>query len=149
VTFSEAVFAEGGRLDAHAGERRGAGPGAHAGWEDVENDTMRFQAQCPASLAGLFENNDCMLPGDATMCSEPGASNEIDWAGTLWDFTKVVGASELPRVLLLLSDAGALNWDPGSITPNAYNNILWATSLRFPGNGDDFDAAAQANGTNR
>jgi hypothetical protein len=118
--------------------------------EDVESDTMRFQAQCPASLAGLMGKAKCMAPGDATMCSEAGASNEIDWAGTLWDFTKVLGGtSQLPSVLLLLSDAGALNWDPGSLTPNAYNNILWAAGLRFPANGDDFNAAAQANGTNR
>jgi hypothetical protein len=116
---------------------------------DIENATQRFQANCQASLDMLIGGGSCMQPGDATMCSQPGASNEIDWAGTLWDFTKVVGASELPNVLLLLSDAGALNWDPGSITPDAYNNILWAAGLRFPANGDEFNAAAQANGTNR
>jgi hypothetical protein len=149
VTFSEAVFAEGGRLDAHAGERRGAGPGAHAGWEDVENDTMRFQSQCPASLDKLLADGLCTQPGDATSCADAGASNEADWAGTLWDFTKVVGVQQLPSVLALLSDAGNGNWDTGSTTPTAYNNILWAAGLRFPANGDDFNAAAQANGTNR
>jgi hypothetical protein len=119
--------------------------------EDVENDTQRFQAQCPASLANLLETDEsnCKQPGDATSCNDAGASNEIDWAGTLWDFTKVVGADQLPGVLLLLSDAGNLNWDHGSTTPNAYNNMVQAAILRFPANGVDFDAAAQANGTAR
>jgi hypothetical protein len=117
--------------------------------EDVENGTMRFQAQCQASLDSLMEAGDCGEPGDATMCTDPGASNEIDWAGTLWDFTKVVGASEVPNVLRLLSDAGQSNWDPGSTTSTAYDNVLWAAGLRFPNNGVDFNAAAQANGTNR
>jgi hypothetical protein len=116
---------------------------------DVENGTMRFQAGCPASLAMLKMDNKCLQPGDATDCADAGASNEIDWAGTLWDFTKVVGAQQLPSVLALLSDAGNLNWDTGSTTPAAYNNILQAAGLRFPGNGDEFDAAAQTNGTNR
>jgi hypothetical protein len=116
---------------------------------DVENHTKRFQAQCQASLDMKMVEGECAQPGDATMCTDAGASNEIDWAGTLWDFTKVVGGSELPNVLRLLSDAGQSNWDPGSTTSTAYSNILQAASLRFPGNGDEFDAAAQANGTNR
>jgi hypothetical protein len=116
---------------------------------DVENDTMRFQANCQAGLDNKMMMGLCNQPGDATACTDAGASNEIDWAGTLWDFTKVVGESELPNVLRLLSDAGQSNWDPGSTTPTAYDNILWAASLRFPNNGDDFHAAAQANGTNR
>jgi hypothetical protein len=118
--------------------------------EDVENDTMRYQVQCQPSLDALMMDGRCVQPGDATMCSDPGGSNEIDWAGTLWDFTKVVGEPELTAVLRLLSDAGQLGgWDPGSTTLDAYNNILQAASLRFPNNGADFDAAAQANGTNR
>jgi hypothetical protein len=117
--------------------------------EDVENDTMRFQAKCQAALDGQMTDGFCGQPGDATMCTDPGASNEIDWAGTLWDFTKVVGESELPNVLRLLSDAGQSNWDPGSTTSTAYDNVLWAAGLRFPNNGDDFNAAAQTNGTNR
>lgn len=117
--------------------------------EDVENDTKRFQAQCQASLDMLMKMGKCAQPGDATMCTDAGASNQIDWAGTLWDFTKVVGESKLPSVLRLLSDAGQMNWDPGSTTTTAYQNILWAAHLRFPGNGDEFDAAAKVNGTNR
>ena len=74
---------------------------------------------------------------------------EIDWAGTLWDFAKVVGVDELPAVLLLLSDAFQLAWDPGSTTPNAYLNMRQAAALRFPTKVNNFDAAAQANGTNR
>jgi hypothetical protein len=116
---------------------------------DVENGTMRFQAKCQASLDELMNLGKCTQPGDATMCTDAGASNEIDWAGTLWDFTKVVGAAELPNVLRLLSDAGQSNWDPGSTTSTAYDNVLWAAGLRFPNNGDDFNAAAQTNGTNR
>jgi hypothetical protein len=116
---------------------------------DVENDTMRFQAKCQATLDEQMLNGDCGQPGDATMCTDAGASNEIDWAGTLWDFTKVVGESELPNVLRLLSDAGQANWDPGSTTSAAYNNVLWAAAQRFPNNGDTFHAAAKANGTNR
>jgi hypothetical protein len=119
--------------------------GAWYHYEDVETDTMRFQAQCQDSLDSLM----CALPGDATACMDAGASNEIDWAGSLWDFAKIVGEPALPDVLALLSEAGQLNWDPGSTTPTAYNNILQAASLRFPKNGSDFDAAAQANGTNR
>ncbi|PRQ09369.1 hypothetical protein [Enhygromyxa salina] len=118
--------------------------------EDVENDTMRYQAQCQASLQKLMDAGRCAQPGDATMCSDAGGSNEIDWAGTLWDFTKVVGQPQLPAVLRLLSDAGMSGgWDPGSTTLNAYNNISQVASQRFPNNGADFDAAAQANGTNR
>jgi hypothetical protein len=91
----------------------------------------------------------CGQPGDATMCSDPGASNEIDWAGTLWDFGKIVGVDQQAEVLLLLSDAFTLAWDPGSTTTAAYDNMRQAASLRFPANMGDFDAAAQANGTNR
>ncbi|WP_146157176.1 hypothetical protein [Enhygromyxa salina] len=118
--------------------------------EDVENDTQRYQAQCQASLDKLATKGLCQQPGDATMCSDAGGSNEIDWAGALWDFTKVVGASELAAVLKLLNDAGMSGgWDPGSTSIDAYNNISQAASLRFPNNGADFNAAAQANGTNR
>jgi hypothetical protein len=116
---------------------------------DVENDTMRFQAQCQSTLDDQMKAGKCAQPGDATMCTDAGASNEMDWAGTLWDFSKVVGESKLPSVLRLLSDAGQSNWDPGSTTSVAYENVLWAAGLRFPNNGDDFHAASQVNGTNR
>jgi hypothetical protein len=116
---------------------------------DIENDTMRFQKKCQATLDELIKSGKCTQPGDAKTCMDPGASNEIDWAGMLWDFAKVFGKSELPKVLRLLSDAAQLNWDPGSTTSTAYVNILQAANTRFPGNGDEFDAAAQANGTNR
>ncbi len=118
--------------------------------EDVENDTQRYQARCQTDLDMLMMMaGKCTQPGDATMCSDAGGSNEIDWAGTLWDFTKVGGEAELPGVLLLLVDAFQLTWDPGSTTPDAYTNLLQAASLRFPAQGAEFDAAAQANGTNR
>jgi hypothetical protein len=116
---------------------------------DVENDTMRFQAKCQATLDKQMMEGHCAQPGDAAKCTDPGASNEIDWAGMLWDFTKVVGESELPNVLRLLSDAGQTNWDPGSTTSTAYENILWSAGMRFPNNGVAFHAAAKANGTNR
>jgi hypothetical protein len=125
-------------------------PGAWYGSEDIENDTLRYQAQCQASLDSLMEKGLCAQPGDATMCADAGGSNEIDWAGTLWDFSKVVGAPELPNVLTLLLDAfESGGWDPGSVSMNAYDNILQAAFLRFPANGADFDAAAQTNGTKR
>ncbi|PRQ07395.1 hypothetical protein [Enhygromyxa salina] len=125
-------------------------PGAWFGAEDVENDTQRYQAQCQASLDSLIMKGKCAQPGDATLCTDPGGSNEIDWAGTLWDFAKVVGTPQLSDVLSLLVEAmhsGA--WDPGSTTIDAYNTILQAAFQRFPANAGDFDAAAQANGTNR
>jgi hypothetical protein len=126
------------------------GPGAWFETEDIENDTQRFQAQCQASLDVLMMNGKCAQPGDATMCSDAGASNEIDWAGTFWDFAKVVGAPQLPGVLILLVDAFNLGaWDPGSTSIDAYNLMLQAAAQRFPANGADFDAAAQTNGTNR
>lgn len=123
--------------------------GAWYGTEDIENETNRYQMQCQASLGALMMMGQCQQPGDAMACADPGGSNEIDWAGTLWDFTKVVGSTQTSEVLLLLSDAFLLNWDPGSTTPNAYNNMVQVVSQRFPANGADFDAAAQANGTNR
>ena len=125
------------------------GEGAWIDKDDIENDTQRYAAQCQASLDSLMMDGRCNQPGDATMCSDPGGSNETDWAGTLWDFAKVVGVGQLPGVLLLLSDAFQLAWDPGSTTTNAYDNMRQVAGLRFPNNGDDFDAAAQANGTNR
>jgi hypothetical protein len=117
--------------------------------EDVENDTRRYQANCQPSLNAMMMMGQCGQPGEATMCADLGGSNEIDWAGTLWDFTKVVGSTEMTEVLLLLSDALQLAWDPGSTTLNAYNNLTQAVSQRFPANGADFNAAAEANGTNR
>ena len=125
------------------------GAGAWYRQEDIENDTQRYFAQCQASLDSLMAEGHCGLPGDATMCSNPGGSNETDWAGTLWDFTKVVGIDDLPTVLLLLSDAIKLAWDPGSTTLDAYNNMRHAAILRFPTNGDDFHVAAQTNGASR
>ena len=125
------------------------GPGAWVIRDDIENDTQRFLAQCPASLNTLKMNGKCDLPGDATSCADAGASNETDWAGTLWDFAKVVGEEQLRAVLLLLSDAYQLTWDPGSTSIDAYNNMRHAALVRFPANGIDFHAAAQANGVNR
>jgi len=126
-----------------------AGVGAWVGRDDIENDTQRFAAQCPASLNSLKMSGRCDLPGDATSCADAGASNETDWAGTLWDFAKVVGDDQQPAVLLLLSDAFQLDWDPGSTTIDAYNNMRGAAHLRFPNNGDEFHAAARANGPAR
>jgi hypothetical protein len=125
------------------------GPGAWLGKNDIENDTRRYFAKCPGSLNSLVMQGYCGVQGDATMCADAGGSNETDWAGTLWDFAKVVGVDEMPAVLLLLSDAIKLAWDPGSTTIDAYNNMRHAANLRFPANGDDFHASAQANGTNR
>jgi len=107
------------------------GIGAWAGDDDIENDTQRFLAQCPASLNSLKVKGRCGLPGDATSCADAGASNETDWAGTLWDFTKVVGEDQRPAVLLLLSDAFQLTWDPGSTTLDSYNNMRNAALMRF------------------
>ena len=123
---------------------------AWVGDDDIENDTQRFLAQCPASLNTLkVDGGRCDLPGDATSCADAGASNETDWAGTLWDFAKVVGEDQQSAVLLLLSDAFQLAWDPGSTTLDSYNNMRNAAHMRFPNNGIDFHAAAQANGANR
>ena len=118
------------------------GPGAWVRNDDIENDTQRYFSQCQASLNTLMIAGRCDLPGDATMCSDARGSNETDWAGTLWDFAKVVGVDQLPVVLLLLPDALQLAWDPGSTTINAYNNMRQAANLRFPANGDDFQPRA-------
>lgn len=125
------------------------GVGAWVGGDDIETDTQRYLAQCQASLDSLKLAGRCDLAGDATQCSDAGGSNETDWAGTLWDFAKIVGVEQLPTVLLLLSDALQLSWDPGSTTIDAFNNMQQAASLRFPANGNDFNVAAQTNGTKR
>ena len=120
-----------------------------AGGDETDWYTFTLAVPSYVGVEVLFEKDGQDLPGDAMSCADAGASNETDWAGTLWDFTKVVGEDQLPAVRLLPSDAFQLAWDPGSTTIDAYNNMRHAALVRFPNNGIDFHAAAQANGTNR
>jgi hypothetical protein len=120
-------------------------PGAWFQSEDVDGDTQRFAANCQAALDTLM----CAGPDDAMSCDDAGGANEIDWAGTLWDFLRVVGEDELPGVLLLLSDTLAGAWDPGSVSTDAYDDVLNSVDVRFPNNVQDFDDAAEDNGAKR